>query len=155
MKNIAAILLLFLLSAGLALGGDLREIELTDGSVISGEVLSLTNGVYTIRTESLGTLSVAEGRIRSIRARGSGGLTASRPSPSDISSLTLKMMSNEEIMGIIQSLKDDPEFQKALEDPAIRNAIATGDPSALMTNPGFLKLLNNAKVKEIEEKVSK
>jgi hypothetical protein len=154
-KNIAATLLLLLLSSGIASAGETREIDLTDGSVITGEVLSLANGIYTIRTESLGTLSVSEARIRSIRSRGSVEPAASRPSTRDISSLTEKMLSNDQIMGIIQSLKDDPDFQKALEDPAIVNAVKSGDASALMANPEFLKLLNNAKVKEIQEKVSK
>jgi hypothetical protein len=152
----AVIIFILLFAAASAGAGDLREIELTDGSVIAGEVVSFANGVYTIRTDALGTISVSDSRVKSIRTKGRSEPAASQgTSSADISSLTEKMMSNDEVMALIQELRDDPEFQKALEDPAILKAVRTGDTAMLMANPKFLKLLENAKVKEIQEKVSK
>ena len=49
--------------------GDLKEIELLDGSVIYGEILSLSDGVYTFESNSLGTIRIKEGRIRAIRSK--------------------------------------------------------------------------------------
>ena len=150
---IAVMLLAFPLSSGL-LAGESREIELTDGSVITGEVLSLISGVYTIRTGSLGTLKIEDTKVRSIRQP---GVLSSRPSGpnSDTRSLQDKMMSDHEVMSMIRSLREDPQFTKILEDPEIMNAVNTGDTAALMANPKFLQLLNNPTVRDIQQKVSK
>ena len=70
-----------------------------------------------------------------------------------VESLQERMMNDPQIMEMILSLKDDPEFQKALQDPSVMNAIQSGDISALQSNPQFMKLLNNATVQKIEKKV--
>jgi hypothetical protein len=138
-----------------AAAGELREIELFDGNTITGEVLSLVQGVYTVKTPSLGTIRIDESKIRSIRS------PSATPSPSsgsgvsngDVQSLQKKMLGDKEIMNLIESLRNDPEFQKILEDPALLKAVESGDIAALQANPDFMKLLNNATVKEIGKKV--
>ena len=45
------------------------------------------------------------------------------------------------------------KFMKILEDPAVMNAVNSGDISALMANPQFLKLMNNSIVRDIGQKV--
>ena len=35
-----------------------REIELTDGTVITGDIVSLSGGIYTVRSVTLGTLRI-------------------------------------------------------------------------------------------------
>ncbi len=154
MKNSFIILLFFLSAAGASQAGQVKTIDLTDGSVITGEVLSLTNGLYTIRTVSLGTVTVRDDRVRAIRTPGSASSPAA-PSSADLSSLTEKMLSDSEIMSMIQSLKNDPSFQKAMEDPDIMKAVSSGDTAALMANPKFLELMNNATVRDIQKKVQK
>ena len=153
-------LLICLILAGFvslnAHAGEVREIDLSDGSVINGEVLSLRNGIYTVRSDTLGIVKLEESKVRAIRPRSPA--SGSQPAQSGISSgqaqsLQQKMMSDQEIMGLIQSLKNDPEFQKILEDPEIMKAVNAGDVSALAANPKFMKLLNNATVQEIEKKV--
>ncbi len=152
MKNTFIILIFLLAAAGASQAGQVKTIELTDGSVFTGEVLSLTNGVYTIRTSSLGTVAVRDDRVRAIRTPGS---SPAAPSSADLSSLTQKMLSDSEIMSMIQSLKDDPSFQKAMEDPDIMKAVSSGDTAALMANPKFIELMNNATVRDIQKKVQK
>jgi hypothetical protein len=139
------------LAAGSA-AAEIKEIELIDGSVITGEVLSLGSGVYTIRTGSLGTLTIDDAKVRAIRPQGS---LASSPQAGDIKALQDKMLSNAEVMGLIASLKDDPQFKKALEDPEILNAVNSGDIASLMANPKFLELLHNPTVQNIQQKVAK
>ena len=68
-------------------------------------------------------------------------------------SLQNKMMNDQGIMGMIQSLQNDPEFRKILEDPDILKAVNAGDVPALMANPKFTRLLNNSTVQEIQKKV--
>ena len=150
---IIVMLLMFPLSSSL-LAGETREIELNDGSVLTGEVLSLNNGVYTVRTNALGILRLEEAKIRSIRQRGTVSSRPSEPS-SDTRSLQDKMMGDKDVMAMIQSLKDDPQFAKILEDPEIMNAVSSGDTAALMTNPKFLQLLHNPAVRDIQQKVAK
>ncbi|NTW58065.1 MAG: hypothetical protein HGB21_05305 [Nitrospirae bacterium] len=146
-----SLLMTGVLGAGLA-AAEIKEVELIDGSVITGEVLSLSSGVYTIRTVSLGTLTIDDAKVRAIRPQSS-----SSPSlrAGDVKTLQDKMLSNAEVMGLIASLKDDPQFKKALEDPEILNAVSTGDIASLMANPKFLELLNNATVQDIRHKVAK
>jgi len=133
---------------------EIKEIELTDGSVITGEVLSLSSGVYTIRTSSLGTLKLDEVKVRTIRPQSTSSSRQSSQT-SDVKSLQDKMMSDQEVMSMIQSLKDDPQFLKILEDPEIMNAVSSGDTAALMANPKFLQLLHNPTVRDIQQKMAK
>ena len=62
------------------------------------------------------------------------------------------MMSDKEIMSMIQSLQDDPEYQRTLEDPEVMKAANSGDAAAPMSNPQFMKLLNNSTLLEILSK---
>jgi len=168
-RNIRFFAIYFLFAAGLAAGtaysGEAKEIELNDGTVITGEIVSLNNGVYTIKSESLGTVKLTDSKVRTIRQKSpvktSGERNASQQdrSPADVTSQTRslqdKMMNDKEVMDKIRSLQNDPEFQKILEDPEIVRAVNSGDIAALMTNPNFMKLLNNRTVQDITNKVAK
>ncbi len=157
MKSITLpVFVALILAVAVAWAGEIREIELKDGSIISGEVVSLSGGVFTIKSESLGTIKLDESKVRAIRTKAA----AAGPAPAgkavsggDSRDLQEKMMSDREIMALIESLKDDQEFKKLLQDPAIMKAVQSGDVSSLMSNPQFLKLLDNPTVKEIEKKV--
>ena len=151
---ILMVMLLMLPLSGGLLAGEIKEIELTDGSVITGEVLSLNSGVYTIRTGSLGNLRIEDTKVRSIRQPGALSSRSSGPN-SETRSLQDKMMGDQDVMSMIKSLKDDPQFIKILEDPEILNAVNSGDTAALMANPKFLQLLHNPTVRDIQQKVSK
>ena len=137
--------------------GEVRAIELRDGSIVTGEVLSLTNGKYTIRSGSLGTVQIEESKVLVIRPVAAPAVANFGATPDntagDIKTLQDKMMNDKEVMSKIQSLQNDPEFMKLLEDPAVMKAVNSGDTAALMTNPQFLKLMNNSTVQEIGQKV--
>ncbi len=144
--------LVFIVSSSAA--GEIREIELKDGSRITGEVVSLSSGVYTIKSESLGTIKLEESKVRSMKSPSAAPAPgAAKASPDDINALQTRMMSDKEIMALIESLKDDAEFKKLLEDPAVMKAVQSGDVAALTANPDFVKLLDNPTVKQIEKKV--
>ncbi|HUI68581.1 MAG TPA: hypothetical protein VL087_10310 [Nitrospirota bacterium] len=151
-----SLILILFISAVTANAGEAREIEMTDGSIIQGEVLSLAGGIYTIKTESLGIIKLEESKIRAIRAKSAGHgarKDAVSGSGSETRSIQDKMMSDKEIMSMIQSLQNDPEFQKIMEDPAVMKAVNSGDVAALMSNPRFMKLLDNSTVRQIQSKV--
>lgn len=156
---IVAVIAVFSISPGCFAG--MREIQLNDGSVITGEVLSYTNGVYTIKSEALGVLSINDSQVRSITSKGgTRNSTATQTNASqNISSqrkdMEQKMMSDPEIINEILSLKDDPEIKKILQDPDIIQAVNDNDIQKLASNPKFLSLMNNPKVQEIERKISR
>ena len=116
---VVSVILAFLVLAAAATlvnAAETREIELTDGSVITGEVVSLSEGIYTVRSAMLGTLRIEASNIRIIRLQGSAA-------PSDaggqVKSLEDKMLGDSEIMDSIRALQNDPDFQKILQDPEI------------------------------------
>lgn len=155
--------LLFLLGIlyGSVFAGEVREIELNDGSVICGEIVSFSNGVYTLKSGSLGTIQIDESEIRLIRFKSHDTTkvdpvdSSTSPTGKDIEALQKLMMGDERIMSKIVSLQNDPEFQEILEDPAILNAINSGDINTLLSNPKFMKLLNNPALREIERDIVK
>ncbi len=153
MKNVLSIFLFLLfLASGTATAAEIREIELRDGTVMVGEIVSLSNGIYTIKSASLGTITIEEAKIRTIRQKGD----AAGPAP-DVNaqsrSLQERMLKDKEIMSKIESLQNDPAFQKALSDPEIIRAVNAGDISALTANPEFMKLLQHSTVRDIQKKV--
>ena len=132
-----------------AFSGETREIELVDGSVIYGEVLSLSNGVYTLRTGGLGTVRIEEEKIRAIRsAKGSGRTTGQ-----EIQALQQRMAADEEIINMVLSLQNDPDVRRVLTDPAVMEAVNSGDLNALMSNPEFMKLLEKPEIRDITRRV--
>lgn len=151
------ILVSVILMLSIAHAGEVRVIELNDGSVLTGEIVSLSSGIYTIRTESLGTLKIEEHRVRSMRmkeaAEKSGSGQGANRVSGEVKSLQDRMMSDTEIMDMIRTLQNDPEFQKILEDPEVMKAVQAGDVTSLMANPKFMKLIENPTVKEIKKKV--
>jgi hypothetical protein len=151
---IKTVILVFLvLAAAVAVhAAETREIELTDGSVITGEVVSLSGGIYTVRSAALGTLRIEASNIRDIRLQGSA---APGDAGGRVKSLEDKMLGDSEIMDAIRALQNDPDLQKVIQDPAIMKAVQTGDIPALMKNPQFMKLLNKQAVQDINKKLAR
>jgi len=152
---VVSVMLVFLFFASVATlvnAAETREIELTDGSVITGEVVSLSGGIYTIKSAMLGTLRIEASKVRVIRLQGSAA-------PSDaggrVKSLEDKMLGDGEIMDAIRVLQNDPDLQKILQDPEIMKAVQTGDFAALMRNPEFMKLMNKQAVQDINKKLTR
>jgi hypothetical protein len=126
------------------------EMDLVDGTVISGKLVSFDNGVYTIDTTTLGTLKIDEANVISLRRKRSATETAPDMSiQSGIRSLQQKMIADKDIMQTITSLLHDPDFQEILQDEALMKEIFAGDLNTLKSNPKIQKLLNKSKVEEI------
>jgi hypothetical protein len=70
-----------------------------------------------------------------------------------VSALQDRMMNDEEIMKLIMALRDDPEMQAILNDPSVLKAVTEGDLDTLSRNPRFMRLLENARVKEIQRRL--
>ena len=151
MKQLIIGLLLFFGSlAGYASAGEVREIQLNDGSVIYGEILSLRNDVLTLKTETLGVVTLDASKIRTIRMK-----PETEAAGDQLQELRQSMMSDPEILGMIFSLQNDPEIQAILKDPELMKSLGSGDIGALISNPAIIKLLNNPKIQDIGKKALK
>ena len=142
-----------------AIAEQISTIELIDGGVIHGRIVSQQDGRYLIQTDTLGTVTVDEGKIRVIRIN-HGPSPESAPtnpplqaSPKDVQDLQKSIMENETIMQKVLSLQNDPRMQEILQDPEIIKAINTGNFTALLSNPKFLELMNSTEIQEIQKEI--
>lgn len=128
--------------------GEIKEIELSDGSTIFGEIISLEEDFYTIESVDLGTVRIEKSKVRAIRLKSADGKTRER-----LKVLEQRMMNDDEIFTLLLALESDPQFKEILEDPEIMKGVSSGDISSLMSNPKFIKLLDNPKVQEIRRRI--
>ena len=137
------------------------RLTLTDGSVITGEIESVQNGIYTFRSPSLGTLSLKESDIRRIempagspsRADGETSKPSAASDP-QVEALQRRILADDALMNSVTALLDDPQLQAVLKDPEVLDAFRAGDIDALKGNPKFRSLIDDPKVKEITKRLA-
>lgn len=151
---------LFQLFTGISIAGDSREIELDDGSRIYGEIVSFQEGIYKIKSETLGTVDIEGSKILSIRSKKpckdckktvlpmEGSVSA------QLKAIKKNIVNDQDIMNMIYSLQRDPDFQQIMRDPEIVKALMSGDIESLTSNPKFMKLMDHQTVQEIGNKLS-
>ena len=136
--------------------GVVSQIKLVDGSVIQAEIISFANGVYKLRSESLGTLSIAEGRVQSIRPNKSQipGTpaqleAADPPAGQKVQGLQQKLTSDPKTMEMLLDLGNDPSMIGVLNDKDLMRAIQQGNLSTVIKNPKIQKLMKSKAVGEV------
>ncbi|MDM8561490.1 hypothetical protein [Candidatus Parabeggiatoa sp. HSG14] len=162
MMKLKCAFFVILLCYGSVFAGEVRQIELNDGSVIFGEIVSFNEGVYTVNSGSFGTLEIEDTKIRAIisnEVTSNETITEQLPDFSnsvlgtELQSLQSKIMNDKNIMGTIMSLQNDPDFQAILQDTDTIGAVMSGDFKTLLNNPKFKKLLDHQAVKDIAKEV--
>ncbi len=147
---------------GLCIGlGPLRagesRIELRDGSVIGGEVIAVGDGVYRVRSASLGEIQVRESDVLAIRPGGSGtpaaAATDTGNQDSAFAAVQQQLLGNPQTMDAISRLQGDAEVTAALTDPEFMRLITAGDVEKLRTDPRFRRLMENPSIQAIVEQV--
>lgn len=131
---------------------EVREIELKDGSVITGTVRSFDGETYVIDSDSLGTMSLPSAKIKAIRSA-AGYRAAQSISPNDLMGIQQQLLNNPDTMELIKALQNDPQIQAILQDPQLLQSITAGDVQALMNNAKFKALIDHPKIQEISNKV--
>lgn len=108
-----------MLATGNVLADQVRSIDLVDGSVVVGEIISADHGTYTIKTDRLGIITLRDSDIVAIRttARTPGPTPSSaqvRPSNQgeSLQSVRQRIMSDAALLQSVNALKDDPKIQK-------------------------------------------
>lgn len=136
------------------------KIELTDGSTLEGEIVSFSEGQYTVKSPSLGILTIGESKIRNMRI-----LDPSAALPQGVASadavaiqdgaqkVQAAITGDPDIMKSLPDLITNPDFQDILKDPEVLNAVKSMDVKTLMANEKFIKAVNDPKIKEISRKV--
>ena len=149
--------LLVLAACSLNAGAD--QIVLHDGSSIQGEVMSMQNGQYTLRTESLGVVTVSSNKIQSISSGAGRRDSAKQAGPSSgqtaaMQAIQSRMASDKGIMASVTRLQNDPDMQAVLQDPEVMQAVQNFDLQTLANHPKLKKLMNNSQAKSIAGKVN-
>ena len=152
------------------------RVELTDGSIINGEIVSITNGIYVISTAAFGEIQVEASKVYRIESADdpfvgmpvaptvqsdipvtsdiqpgipvAPTIQSGNFSKSQINSIAQGLMSDPESAAIITSLASDPRIQEVIKDPYIQNAAKAGDIQALMKNEKFMGIVNNPNMQE-------
>ena len=131
-----------------------EQIVLVDGSTIKGEVLSMQNGSYQIKTQSLGVVNLPRSQVKSI----SSGAAVPGPTADNnqgaLQSLRANMVNDPGIMSSIMNLQNHPDMQAVLNDPEVMRAIQSFDLQTLTNHPKIKKLMSNSEVRSIQGKVN-
>ncbi|MFP5211740.1 MAG: hypothetical protein ACLGPL_00015 [Acidobacteriota bacterium] len=165
MKRIVLVLFFVLalqVSNGFCASSD--KIELTDGSVINGEILSFDGRKYRIQTPSMGVIEVDKSNMSAIRSQDGKAIVSATPAKpsgaapaasSDIDTIKQMILSDPDTLEKIATLRNDPDFQAVLQDPNLLRSIQAGDVSALTADPRFMRLFNNSVVQDIGGKMAR
>ena len=163
----------FLSLASITSASELREITLDDGSSIVGEIISVENGRYTIKTKSLGTLTLGSRQVKSItQLGGSTGSPAAAATAiadrkgasinsissgsvaSSVQQIQSSITSNTSLMSAIMQMQSNPEMQAVLSDPALMQAIQSFDIEVIQNHPKIIRLMQSQEVQQIQSKVN-
>ena len=148
MKAVAAVLQILILCYATNVAG--AVLELRDGSVVSGDIVSMQDGVYTVETASLGAVKVSAEDVKTVRYANSG---PPQDHQEQIESLQRGIILNPAMMDQVMALQSDAQIQKVLSDPEIVSALTRGDLNALMQNPEFMKLMNHPALKSMTQEI--
>ncbi len=157
MRDIFTFCLLFLVLSVPGYCGQAARIELTDGSVINGEITSMSGGTYTVNTPAFGEIRVEAAKISKIDTGNSlSSSSLSNPqnlNQAQINSYGEKILSNQENIAVITDLAKDPKFQELVKDPSLAEAAKSGDTKAMMQSDKFKAILEDPKLKEAVKKI--
>lgn len=172
MKNlIPLVTLCFVLAAGATAHAQSKSklIHLRDGSSLTGNVLSLNRGVYTIQTENLGVMKVKEGDILSISNPGFAPQEAKEAPPLrpgemaprltqsnlgyQVQTLQSNIMQDPELMQDIQVLMSDPKIVQILTDESFMQKVMSLDMESIENDPRYRDLLYNPRMRRFIQKI--
>jgi hypothetical protein len=159
MNRVLLFFTLFILSVATISFADNSEqvITLKDGSQIVGELVGISDGVYTIKTPVIGNVQASANDVVSITSRRHGHDGAS---PGDVPDLDQRianeqkqLMSDPKSMALMVQMTQDPEIMQLLQDPALVEAVTHHDLQAVGSNPKIKELINNPHMQEFLKKL--
>ena len=151
------LMMLLALASNCLFAAELQRIVLQDGSSVNAEVLSLNNGVYTLRSPTLGNVTVSAGQVHTIQSIRATSPQTHKPTPDahvNMEQLQSSLLANGDTVKLIMSLQNDPGVKAILSDREIMAAIQRGDYESLANNPKIKRLMNKAEIKQITGSVA-
>ena len=160
--GLCALFLAVALGCQAALAGPSR-VELKDGSVLTGDLVGYSGGIYTLRSPTLGEVRLEESKVLSVRpgapgdpagADASGGLGGLQVPPDlagQVQATQQRLISDPAVFGMIMALQNDPAIRAVLSDPAFLSLITSGNLEAIQGNPRFQELLQHPGLRAILE----
>lgn len=176
MRRLYLLVLAGLLVTGVGFAAGNSRIILNDGTTIFGKVVGMNDGVYVIRTDTMGDINVnadnvveisantckasapaqqkmniLDGASRRSNSSDDNESTANRyaQQQQDATTRVQSMMMNENFMENMMQLGNSPEMQNVLNDEEVMNAISNGDYDYLMNNPKMNELMNSSGIQGI------
>jgi hypothetical protein len=161
MRLIAVLLCLFAGAAtiaGDAAIGKAAVIEMKDSTRVVGVVAGLQDGVYTIVSDSVGTLKVDEDKIKSIQFTAPAAEPTAAPAADNggagmLGGLQQKILANPDVMMSMMELANDPAVLEILDDPEVMKLIEEGKYFQLMQNEKIKALMDNQSVRRVSNRV--
>ncbi|HZR82028.1 MAG TPA: hypothetical protein VFD92_13105 [Candidatus Binatia bacterium] len=138
-----------------------REIELTDGTTLRAEIVSLHDGVFHLRSSALGDIDVPESRVRRIAtppvnapaaARNPSGSIARGPGADAERRVVENLAHDPAFRDQALALQDDPTVQSILSDAALMDAIHAGDLGRIANDPKIQELMRKPAVRALTER---
>jgi len=164
---LSTLLFCSLIASKLLWADSLKIITLKDGSKLAGEIISVQNEVYSVKTENLGLLQINGSNIVSITAP---SLDAALPAPvlpsqsvspssdagqfkNQVQQLQGQFLTNPAFLADIQNLIQDKEIMQLFSDPELLGIISSYNPEKIKNDPKIQQLLQNPKIKELIDKM--
>jgi hypothetical protein len=155
-----------------------QKIVLNDNTVLVGRVLELKDGIYTIETETLGSIKIDAGKILEISslsraaapqtreigiidgARSSsprpGSAGASVPAGSDlarqqeeVNSRVKSMTMSGDFLDSMMNLSESSTMLDIMQDPEIMEAISNNDYEYLMNSDKMKNLMESQEIRDL------
>ena len=137
-----------------------QTITLRDGTIIQGNLVSVTGGSYTVENATMGKVNVPASQVVSINAAGAGSSAHSTPSAMTITptgsmptpqlnAMQKTLMQDPQIMASIQDMLKDPSVMELLKNPNLMQDALSMDPEKIKNNPDMQTLMQNPKMQEI------
>jgi len=129
-----------------ALAGPSR-VELKDGSILTGDLVGYSGGIYTLRSPTLGEVRLDESKVLSVRpgapadpagvdaSGGLGGLQAALDLAGQVQATQQRLISDPAVVGMIVALQNDPAIRAVLSDPAFLSLMTSGNLQAIQGSP--------------------
>jgi len=152
MKKILTTIVFSYLFVGITLTAQAepKSIILKDGSVIQGEVIGFSSGIYTVKTANLGEIQIQDKNIQAIAAKGAANPQKAQNNSSSNAEIQRKVqamqgsiLSDPQMMNEIQSLMNNPEIMRLMADENFIQEVMSMDPEKLEKNPKMKELMNN------------
>ncbi len=129
-----------------------KNIKLKDGTILKGRVISMEDGVYTIRTPYLNEIAINEEDIETISDHVVQPLTQDLLR-NEVEAVQGQVIANPALMQEIQETMNNPKIREIMQDPEFINAVMSMDPEAIKNNEKTYEMLQQPEIKELFQKI--